>query len=58
MKNVTSSDVQNSSVACKGLQVISATDESEVCAFLFMFHVLLQAGYFVTQSEVSLCHVM
>ena len=32
MKNVTFSDVQDSIVACRHLQVISATDESEFYA--------------------------
>ena len=42
MKNVTFSHVQDSIVACRNLNGISATDEGEVYAFLFMFHVLLQ----------------
>ena len=42
MNNVMCSHVQDSMVACRNLHGISATDESEVYAFLFMFHVLLQ----------------
>ena len=42
MNNMTFSHVQDSIVAGRNLNGISATDESEVYAFLFMFHVLLQ----------------
>ena len=41
MNNVTFSDMQDSIVACRDHQVISATDECGFYAFLFIFHVLL-----------------
>ena len=39
---MTFTHVQDSIVACRNLHSISATAESEVYAFLFTFHVLLQ----------------